>query len=514
MKITQKIVLSLLCAGFSVITAWGMKVAAPVARADQITLVSADGKEVMISRKVAELSGTIQNLLASPSISPFKEAKTKKITLSLIEHSLLLDITTILNRVKKELRPRKIDGQYAPYKVQLIVDEVLKDTSFIHTKNMVLAANFLDIPFLINAVARVLVYKATAQVQQIVQEQNFRVILPELHIYLKKHLSLKAADVTKEWSIVDLIEENPEKIKLDKTKLDLSDLGLTSLDGLEKIDEKIKKGATELLLNRNRLTSIAANAFQGLSNLRRFHLSSNRLTSIAANAFQGLNNLQELYLSNNQLTSIAANVFQGLNNLQRFYLDNNQLTSIEANTFQGLNNLLLFYLSNNQLTSIAANTFQGLNNLQALYLDNNQLTNIPTNVFQGLDNLQRIDLSSNRLASIAVNAFQELNNLLFLYLGSNQMTSIAANTFQGLNSLQGLYLDNNQLTSIEANTFQGLNNLLWLYLSNNQLTSIAANVFKGLNNLGELELYNNRLSKGQRARIRAFFSGRDIKITF
>lgn len=105
--------------------------------------------------------------------------------------------------------------------------------------------------------------------------------------------------------------------------------------------------AQEINVSFNNLTSVGANAFQGLSLLEVLLLSSNQISSLHSDSFFGLTGLKELRLQNNSLTSLKTNQFSGLSNLETLFLGNNQLTTIGDNAFSGLNNLKTFIISNN-----------------------------------------------------------------------------------------------------------------------------------------------------------------------
>ena len=79
---------------------------------------------------------------------------------------------------------------------------------------------------------------------------------------------------------------------------------------------KYNISSTYIDLSKQKIVSIDANTFQGLSNLKSLNLFSNPLRSIDANAFQGLSNLEKLNLRGHELRSIDANTFQGLSNIK------------------------------------------------------------------------------------------------------------------------------------------------------------------------------------------------------
>ena len=61
-------------------------------------------------------------------------------------------------------------------------------------------------------------------------------------------------------------------------------------------------GLTVLLINKNRIPSLASNAFTGCPGLKRLHIDENGLTSIESQVFEGLRNLITLELGNNNIS--------------------------------------------------------------------------------------------------------------------------------------------------------------------------------------------------------------------
>ncbi len=75
-----------------------------------------------------------------------------------------------------------------------------------------------------------------------------------------------------------------------------------------------------LLLDRNNITSIDANAFIGLTSLTELNLSSNNITSLPSQLFKPLLNLKELKLSDNKLQHIHEHMFKYCTKLKTIHL--------------------------------------------------------------------------------------------------------------------------------------------------------------------------------------------------
>lgn len=194
------------------------------------------------------------------------------------------------------------------------------------------------------------------------------------------------------------------QLPIQGTKLDLSNLGLTSLDGLTLIPNSAK--ITSVDLSNNKFTSIDSLdryillAMPELSNL---NFSNNNIKQIAASAFQGLYNLKSLNLSHNNLESVYT-WLANLHNLQSLDLSFNTIKQIETSAFNNLNNFKILNLSNNKLETVGI-WLANLHSLQFLDLSSNNITSIVPHAFRDLGNLQTLLLRNNQLSKIDIPAF-------------------------------------------------------------------------------------------------------------
>lgn len=143
--------------------------------------------------------------------------------------------------------------------------------------------------------------------------------------------------------------------------------------GLKHIPTNLPPGTTELRLEQNQITTIPANIFKKLRQLRRLDLSKNVIKEIEPDAFAGLHALNTLVLYGNNLTDLPAFIFEPLHELQLLLLNANELRCLRKDIFRGLNNLNLLSLYDNNIKSIANGTFDSLKSLQTLHLARNPL---------------------------------------------------------------------------------------------------------------------------------------------
>ena len=191
--------------------------------------------------------------------------------------------------------------------------------------------------------------------------------------------------------------------------LDLSHMGLTSLEGLKQADQ-----LEELFVNENKLGSLKG--LEKMPNLKVLGAGNNQLTDVSA--LQDASKLEKLYMWENRLTSL-----KGLENKPYLKILNagfNQLTDISA--LQDASNLEKLYLEYNQLASLKG--LENKPNLKALNAGYNQLTNI--SALQDASNLKTIYLRNNQLNSLK--SLENKPSLSYLQVTENPLDE-ASKTF-------------------------------------------------------------------------------------
>lgn len=131
--------------------------------------------------------------------------------------------------------------------------------------------------------------------------------------------------------------------------LDLSNQGLTSLNGLERIQQSQRKIVSHLKLNDNRLSTFTEGFFALFPNLQSLELQHNKISTINPYTFKALKKLQTLDLSHNNIKIINPTAFEGLTELTSLNLSNNQIQVIGTHIFDDLPKLEELDLSSNTL---------------------------------------------------------------------------------------------------------------------------------------------------------------------
>ncbi|XP_054640304.1 extracellular matrix protein 2 isoform X3 [Dunckerocampus dactyliophorus] len=203
--------------------------------------------------------------------------------------------------------------------------------------------------------------------------------------------------------------------------------------------------------------------------------------------------LKSLSLEGNNISSIPAEAFNGIPSLEWINLKKNKITStgIDARTFKGLKMLRRLYLDGNLLDAIPPNLPP---TLQELKINENKLQKIHGNSFHGLSSLVILELEANLLSETNVDpmAFVPLVELSYLRLGRNFFRSIP----QGLPSLLlELYLENNLIEEIPEGVFNYTKNLNVVSLRHNRLeeTRMAPLAWINHRNLESIDLSYNKL---------------------
>jgi Leucine-rich repeat (LRR) protein len=220
-------------------------------------------------------------------------------------------------------------------------------------------------------------------------------------------------------SVDDYIAKNGMPQISQEGTLDLGNKNLTSLEGLNKINNI--KTVKKLLLDENKLANLPKDTFAGFSNLEHLNLNSNKLISLPENIFTSLSQLKVLRLDNNKLNTLPVGVFKKLNKLVGLWIKNNQLQMLQADTFANLKMLQELWLENNQLKTLPNGVFNGLNKLMFLQLQNNKLETLPEKIFKGLDELRILNLSYNNLTNLPKKIFAGLDKLYTVALNNNYL---------------------------------------------------------------------------------------------
>ena len=192
---------------------------------------------------------------------------------------------------------------------------------------------------------------------------------------------------------------------------------------------------TTLDLSFERITSLEAGDFDGLTNLRSLDLRFNSIIDISP--LDGLTNLTELRLSFNNIIDISA--LEGLTNLTTLTLSSNSI--IDISPLEDLTNLTELGLVDNNIIDISP--LDGLTNLTELRLSDNNIIDISP--LEGLTNLTTLELADNNI--IDISPLDGLTNLTTLDLASNS-NLINISPLDGLTNLTTLDLPFNSIINI------------------------------------------------------------------
>jgi len=339
--------------------------------ASPVLVETSDGQQVKIEDYLARLSTVLTKHLEAGKPQEGKE--TLQVQASSDTMSSLVRLMQALSKALKW--PDKGDTKYdALNKTKFAVNFDWKSPE--KCIQLLNAADNLGVELLIELAARELAQKRDIlePIKQL--PKHLQEVVAKHYVILNKK-QMAGINFTPGLSFDDLYEHRATSVLpdlMEPDKLNLSNLYLTSLDGLTK----------------------------KYTNLREINLAGNRLKSLPEGVFNGLTSLQVLRLDHNQLTSLSAGVFNGLS-LQTLGLHNNKLTTLPEGVFSGLTSLKELWLDHNDLAGLSAGVFNGLS-LQTLGLHNNKLTTLPEGVFSGLTSLQNLGLKNNQLSRQEITA--------------------------------------------------------------------------------------------------------------
>jgi Leucine-rich repeat (LRR) protein len=186
---------------------------------------------------------------------------------------------------------------------------------------------------------------------------------------------------------------------------DLKNLNLTSLDGLQELPSI--ETVFRIYLDNNKLTTIPANTFAGLTKLQDIDLTSNKITSFDPQAFAGIPRLRSLNISNNGLKLLRPEMMSPLKSLEGLILETNGIESLPPYIFKDLKKLRHLYLTDNKLREFTAEHLVGLENLEALQLARNQISYIDPEILKPLKKLTLLIISKNLLTKENIEAIKK-----------------------------------------------------------------------------------------------------------
>uniref|UniRef100_UPI003AAC47EF leucine-rich repeats and immunoglobulin-like domains protein 1 n=1 Tax=Centroberyx gerrardi TaxID=166262 RepID=UPI003AAC47EF len=256
-----------------------------------------------------------------------------------------------------------------------------------------------------------------------------------------------------------------------------------------------------LNLGHNKLTTINAEVFANLPNLRELRLDHNELTSIP-DLGQAASKIVSLYLHHNKIRSIDGRRTRELVSVETLDLSNNDITELRGHCFPAGLQIKDLYLSNNKISVLELGALDHLGStLQVLRLSRNRISQIPVKAFQ-LPRLTQLELNRNRIRQVEGLTFQGLSSLEVLKLQRNNISKLTDGAFWDLAKMKVLHLDYNSLTEVNSGSLYGLTSLQQLFLTNNSIARINPDGWKFCQKLRELNLsYNNltRLDEGSLA---------------
>ncbi|KAJ2938693.1 hypothetical protein O0L34_g12019 [Tuta absoluta] len=320
---------------------------------------------------------------------------------------------------------------------------------------------------------------------------------------------------------------------------------------LTELPTTIPHRATEIRLEQNEITEVAAGAFAAVKRVARIDLSNNKITKLAADAFSGLTHLTSLVLYGNKIKDLPSGIFHGLASLQLLLLNSNEITCVRKDTFRDLQNLKLLSLYDNNIRSIPNGTFDALTGIQTLHLGRNPFScDCSLRWLAAYLRKNPIETSGakceapKRMARKRIDALREENfkckpgedppnacgavaacpsacvceyatrsvsvtctraslteaprdlplNTDALIMSDNSLGTIKSDGFFGrLPDLTKLDFRNNGITMIEDNAFDGAANIQELLLDGNQLQTVTDKMFFGLHSLNILSLADNKI---------------------
>ena len=118
------------------------------------------------------------------------------------------------------------------------------------------------------------------------------------------------------------------------------------------------------------------------------------LTGISSH-IKSMTKLRGLQIEHNNVTSVGADAFDGLGELVYLGLGSNAIDSVHEDAFDSLAKLVVLLLNENKIDSLASGTLNDAVLLENLWLQDNDLAGLPVGFFKGLTKMEQVDLSNN-----------------------------------------------------------------------------------------------------------------------
>ncbi|XP_075153597.1 leucine-rich repeat and fibronectin type-III domain-containing protein hattifattener isoform X2 [Haematobia irritans] len=283
----------------------------------------------------------------------------------------------------------------------------------------------------------------------------FRTLLEALNKYVKnKPIDLLYINNSTVGDLPDDIFANLSLYNVQLSSCKISKISNGAFHGQEEVLKNLN-------LQDNLLEEVPSSALRILKFLNLLDLSKNRLSSIADEAFKGLGRLSTLKLNDNNVT-LAVGAFKGLeNSLKNLNLKGSRQRRVPE-SIRGLKSLAFLDLSLNGIKELPGpggiRTFDGLDSLTALNLERNLIQNLGESSFVGVrKTLSSLSLLNNLLAEFPVGAVHALKELRVLDIGFNLLTNLPESAFRGNPSITLLALDGNPLATVPEKAFLHLN---------------------------------------------------------
>ncbi|XP_011499113.1 PREDICTED: leucine-rich repeat-containing protein 15 [Ceratosolen solmsi marchali] len=231
----------------------------------------------------------------------------------------------------------------------------------------------------------------------------------------------------------------------------LQALGLPNnlLDGVPTVALARLIGLERLDLTHNKLKTLEATSFQGLSNVTYLDLSDNLLSQLSPQAFASLPSLRSLKMHGNRLSVSALSALRGLRNLEELDLSANLLSGpLGPSLLPAMPRLRYLTVAENELKNVQQGALMGLKNLTSLSLTHNQIDVLEDDAFKYLSTLTHLDLAYNGIVAVSSSSLAHLEKLKILDLTHNFLRSLNGDLVVPLRSLENLRLDDNDITMV------------------------------------------------------------------
>ncbi len=187
--------------------------------------------------------------------------------------------------------------------------------------------------------------------------------------------------------------------------LNLSDIGLSDIEGLADFLEKHGSKIISIDLSNNYISALQPGVFCNYPQLRQVNLGGNQISILQPGVFSNCPQLRIVDLSCNQIRALQPGIFSNCPKLKEISLINNQISGLQPGIFSNCPKLNTVWLYNNQIRVLQPGVFGNCPQLNVVWLSYNQINELQPGIFSNCPQLKEVHLGDNKISALQPEVF-------------------------------------------------------------------------------------------------------------